>query len=464
MTDLAPELLHYVSEEARAELWRRGDLSWLLRPEQRQLKDQLDSVSVQLAVFNISRRFGKTFTLVTWALEQAQKSRQKIRYGCAFLTDLEEFVLPAFEQILETCPAELRPRYHSGKKVWRFPNGSTIKLVGLDKNPNGLRGNGIAKIIIDEAGYVANLRRIYVNVIVPATAKQKGIKLIFLSTPPETPDHYFVDLIQKAQSQDNGFYAELTIDAISDLDPAERKRLLDEVGGEASVEAQREFFCKVIIDPRIALCPEFSEALVVRPVVLPERCKFWVGGDTGGIRDKTVLLLMTYDFQRAKVLVLDERHFPCTTATEVWVPEVKAMEADRKVGRFVDCHGQTHVDLMSTHKYPVVVPRKDELEATVNQVRTAITRGQVEIDPKCQLLILTLKLGTLNKQRTDLNRTEALGHMDAFMALAYGLRHADKSNPFPLFGDAKPHSHYIDTTKTASSTGKALRSLFKGPR
>ncbi|MGJ8496011.1 hypothetical protein ACSFB1_12545, partial [Glaesserella parasuis] len=92
------------------------------------------------------------------------------------------------------------------------------------------------------AGFIANLKYQYTTVIIPATAKQKNIKIIVISTPPESPEHYFVEMITKAQTQSNGYYLCLTIDDISDLEPSERKRLLDEVGGEHSTTAQREFF------------------------------------------------------------------------------------------------------------------------------------------------------------------------------------------------------------------------------
>jgi len=453
-----------------------GGGTWLLRPEQKTLKAEIQRENVQLAVFNICRRLGKTFTIVLYCTEQADRERQNIRYGCAFLTDLEEFVLPAFETIISFMPPERRPKYHQGKKTWRFPNGSKIKLVGLDKNPNGLRGNAISKIVIDEAAYVQNLRRIYRNVIVPATAKQRGIKVIVISSAPEDPEHYFVELMQKAQTQANGYYAELTIDAISDLDPAEKKRLLDEVGGEQSDTAQREFYCKIIIDAALALCREFDEKRHVRPLAAPKHCYFWVSGDTGGIRDKTVCHLVTFDFERAKVQFLDERAFDAETPTSTWVRSVREMEGGtwdeekrrviggRKVSRHVDAPGQTQVDLMAEHGFASALPRKDELDATVNQVRTAFQRGQVEVDPKCKLLILTLKTGTLNKQRTDLARTEALGHMDAFMSAAYGLRHANKSNPFPAYGDAQPHTHYIDDSKPPlKKSARSLKRLLKGP-
>ncbi len=431
-----------------------------MRPEQVLLKRGLEEVTVQLAVFNICRRLGKTYTLVLYAIEQSIVEKQRIRYGCAFLTDLEEFVLPAFALILEDCPADVLPVYRQNRKTWIFPNGSEIKLVGLDKNPNGLRGNAIAKIIIDEAGFVVKLKFVYTSVIIPATAKQKNIKIIFLSTPPQSPEHYFVTLMDKAQAQANGFYRELTIDDISDLDPAERKRLLDEIGGEDSVEAQREFFCRIIIDITIALAPEFNQKIHVKELTAPDFCNWWVGGDTGGVRDRTVLHLMTYDFRRAKVLIMDEVEFPSVTGTETWVAAATEMEGARKVTRHVDCAGQIQVDLMGMHKYPCMLPRKDEFDATINQARVALRRGEVEIDPKCKLLIRTLKGGTLNNNRTDLARTDALGHMDAFMSFVYGLRHANKANPFPLYGGATSATHYIKPQHNQTAT--SLRGLFRG--
>jgi hypothetical protein len=443
-------------------LWQRGNLAWKLRPEQRKLKAGLETQQVQLAVYNISRRLGKTFTLVLYCVEQCLRRLQKIRYGCAFLTDLEEFVLPAFEQILVDSPSELRPTYTRSRKVWTFANGSEIKLVGLDKSPQGLRGNAIAKIVIDEAGFVSHLKYIYTSVIVPATARQKDIKIVFMSTPPPTPDHYFVELITKASTQANGHYVCLTIDDISDLHPDERKRLLDEVGGEHSIEAQREFFCRIIVDSTLALAPEFKRELHVRPLTAPPIAKFWTSGDTGGLRDKDVFHHWCYDFRRAKLLCLDERAFCLNTPTTELVKAVQLMEGATKPVRYIDAPGRTQIDMMA-QGFGCALPRKDELHATINQVRLALTNCTVEIDPKCKLLIATLEGGTLNKLRTDLARTEALGHCDAFMSFAYGLRHPDTRNPFPLHDGRRPIDVYVpsywqDERNTSLNT---LQGIFK---
>jgi hypothetical protein len=410
-------------EQATELLWERGDIDWKLRPEQRKLKTALESGACQLAVFNISRRLGKTFTLVTYAIEQAIRTRQKVRYGCAFLSDLEEFVLPAFALILEDCPERVRPKYIRSRKTWEFPNGSEIKLIGIDKNPEGLRGNAINVIIIDEAAFVSNLRHVYTSVIIPATAKQTNIKLIFISTPPESPEHFFVELINKAQLQANGYYATLTIDDISDLTPVERKRLLDEVGGEDSPVAQREFFCKIIIDATRALCPSFKAEDHVRPVTT-EHVKWWLFGDTGGVRDKTVFLEVGYDQVTQLVLFRSELAFDRNTATPVIIAAVKA-KWPGNTNIVLDAPGQLRVDYSSAG-LPTTPPQKDDFAAGLLLLLAAFHNGRAVIDPSCALLIRTLGGGMLNKQRTDYERSEALGHGDAAAAAIYSLRGVDR--------------------------------------
>ena len=418
--------------EAARELWYRGDLSHKLRPEQQLFKDHIDRNVVQLFVGNISRRWGKSFSLVLFAIEQCLKNPGiKIRYGAAFQSDLLEFILPAFAIILEDCPEEIRPLYALSKKTWVFPNGAEIKLVGLDKNPNGLRGNAIAIIIIDEAGFVKKLQYIYTSIIIPATAKQKNIRLVFVSTPPESPDHYFVALIEKAEAF--GYYATFTIDDISDLEPAERARLLQEVGGEASVTARREFFCEIIVDEIRAICSTFSLGAHVRPLTRPDHAVYLLSGDTGGVRDLTVCHILCYDWLNGVVLFLDERWFPAQIPSPVWVKEVLEMQNSFPgvIPRFVDAPGQTRVDLSAMH-FQSALPNKDEFHSSLTYLRKVFYGNEVLIDPKCKMLIRTLSKGLLNEQRSDFMRSDVTGHADAVMSAIYGLRHVDKTtNPLP---------------------------------
>lgn len=440
-------------EAAVGELWRRGILDWKLRQEQQKLKREINNPSRQLVVGNISRRWGKSYTLCAYALEQAIQTPQKIRYGCAFLTDLQEFILPAFELILADCPQHLRPTYHQTKKTFYFKNGSEIKLVGLDKNSNGLRGNAINIIIIDEAAFVNNLKYLHTSVIIPATAKQKNIKIIFISTPPESPEHYFsAELIDKAKNQENGYYLCLTIDDISDLPAEERKRLLDEVGGESSSTAQREFFCKIQVDANRAICTSFADRHIESSPT--DHYIHWqLFGDAGGVKDKTVFLEAGYDHVLQKVIFRSELEFPAQTPTTSIVAAVKAKWPNAP-SLILDAPGQLLIDY-STQGLPATLPQKDDFGAGLLLLGTTFHNDQALIDPSCELLIRTLKGGLLTRARNDYERSEALGHCDAAATAIYALRCVDKLTDLR----PKPKSENVFRLNVEPEYYKQLRGL-----
>lgn len=407
-------------EDILRQLWGAGHLKYMLRTEQKTMLALLHDCK-NLAVFNISRRLGKTTTSVAYCTENAIRKKQHIRYATAFLTDLEQFLMPVFEWVLQDCPEDLRPKWKASKKEYHFPNGSVIKLVGLDKNPNGLRGNAIDILVIDECAFVANLEYLYKSIIVPATMKRQ-FKLIFPSTPPESPEHFWSkELIPKAQEQ--GSYVELTIDAISDLHPDERKRVLDEVGGEDSPTAQREFFCKIIVDATRAIAPSFRPLEQIQEFD-PPHVKYDYFGDGGGVRDKTVFYQVGYDHVSGKIVVRDELAYSRNTETSAIIKGFKEKFGEGKTITF-DVSGQLSIDY-SAAGLPTTPVLKDDFAAGLRLLNNAFYNNQVIIHPKCELLIRTLKGGLLNKQRTDYERSEALGHADAAAALIYALRGVDR--------------------------------------
>lgn len=414
---------HLTREDAVAELWSRGHLEWKLRAEQKMLLRILRGMPAGLSVPNISRRWGKSTTCATYACEEAIRLKQHIRYATAFLSDLEQFIIPIFEWVLQDCPDDQRPTWLASKKVFRFPNGSVIRLIGLDKNPNGLRGNAIDLLIIDEAAFVSRLEYLYKSIIVPATMK-RPFKLIFPSTPPESPEHFWAKvLIPKARERNT--YVELTIDDISDLPPEERKRLLDEVGGEHSATAQREFFCKIMVDATRAICPTFDAKLHVASCADTPNVRWSLVGDSGGVRDKTVFLEVGYDHVSGLVLVRSELQFPPKTPTSAIIAAYKAKWPDQ-LTLTLDGSGQLLVD-WSAAGLAAGLPPKDEFNAGLLLLGNAFHNNQVRIDPSCELLIRTLAGGLLVPNRTDYERSDELGHCDAAAAAIYALRVVDRT-------------------------------------
>ena len=126
-----------IPEKVIAELWKRGELDWRLEPQQRELLNGIRLPHVEIVYGDFTRRGGKTDACATFVISEALKSKTKIRYAAAFQSDLSEFIKPAFDTVLESCPEALKPVFLDSKKAYRFANGSEIKLIGLDKNPNG---------------------------------------------------------------------------------------------------------------------------------------------------------------------------------------------------------------------------------------------------------------------------------------------------------------------------------------
>jgi len=428
--------------EERTELvelaWLVGNLEYKLRPEQQLLKDVINRAGRELIVPNIARKIGKTTTCVVYALEQAIQKKQHIRYATAFLTDLQEFLLPIFDLMLADCPEHLKPRYKASTKTFHFHNGSVIKLVGLDKNRNGLRGNIIDILIIDESAFVTNLEYLYKSVIIPAT-KDRPFKLIFPSTPPETPSHFWArELVPKAKLR--GTYIELTLDADQSLSPEERKRLLDEVGGEDSATAQREFFCKIIIDVTRAVAPSFKKDIHVQAFEA-EHINWRIFGDQGA-KDKNPFLKVGYDHNTRKILVRSE-YVPVSGLPTPAIVEGYKAAFPEKYGLILDCPKQLRTDY-SALDLPSSHPHKEDFESGLLQLNAALHQNQVIIHPDCKLLVLTLESGLLNPRRTDYDRTKEqskeLGHCDAAACLIYALRGVDKTtdlrpkpDPFEIF-------------------------------
>lgn len=414
------------------EAWKRGVLDWKLDKHQLELVQGMRTEGVELIYADFTRRGGKTYGAGVFCDSEARKQKISIRYATAFQSDLIQFIKPTFDLIEQDCPDDLRAEYLESAKVYKFPNGSEIKLVGLDKNPNGLRGNGIRIIVIDEAGFVANLKYIYEAVIVPATLRRKSqlkqpIKIIIITTPPrDATVHYAYQLKLKAQLEPNGFYMCKTIDEVDSIPDAEKERMFKEVGGKHSVTAQREFYCKWIVDEELAVCPTFDENKHVAMVFEPEYCNWSFVADTGGVRDKTVAYLVTWSHIHQKVVFWDEIAFEPKTSTSIILEGFKELIGPKEViGRFADAPPQLLVDY-SVAGFAAGLPPKDEFHAGLTMLRNAFYNDEVLIHPRCKLLIETLRSGLLNNQRTDYQRTDLLGHCDAAAAAIYGLRVVDR--------------------------------------
>lgn len=455
---------------AKQEKWYRSNLGYLLHSGQKIIDQKFQSITGQLFVGNISRQWGKSYWAVTKATEQCQKKpKSRVKYCTAFHTDLVEFILPTFDIVLADCPPALKPVYKVQGSKWVFPNGSEIKLIGLDKNPNAIRGNVIDLIIIDEAGFVSNLQYIYESIIIPATLHRPNCKIIFISTPPSTPAHPFGDFIHRAELEDA--YVKLTIYDNPRITDNDIERMAKEMGGKTSTTFRRECLCELILDDNLALCSEWStdyEQIVTRDEFFQYYHKL-VGQDLGR-KDHTALVFGYYDFKRAALIIEDELTMEGTEwTTETLKTEVTAKEAElwaeHKTFRRVSDNNNPHLltDLSSIHNIHFMAVKKDSsLEQMVNRVREWVKAGRIIIHPKCKMLLGCMRYGVWDKNRKEFARSKVYGHFDHFAALMYLLIHTPShSNPIPATHGHANHRSWLGHVKgPQSNNAKVIGTLF----
>jgi hypothetical protein len=468
------------------EYWHRGDLRHKLHAAQKVLQETYTRGKGQLFVANCSRQWGKSFWAVTKAIEAAlQQPKTQVRYGAAFQTDLEEFILPAFDKILEDCPVELTPRYNAKTSSWIFPNKSRIKLIGVDKKPNGLRGNTLDLIIGDEVGFWAKLDYIYKSVIVPSTLHRPNCRIILISTPPSTPAHEFVDYVQRAEAE--GSYVKLDIHTNPLITPDDILRMEKENGGSDSTTFRREFLCEFVTDGDLAIIPEWKDELIeaLEPDEFNQYYDRYIGMDLG-VKDLTAMLYGYYDFKRATLVIEDEDEMsgPSMTTeklvtairnkeTSLWgdLRKYWAMQEEMSgkkkaipYRRIADNNWPLLIaDLNSIHNMTFIDTSKDNLEAMINEVRLLVASGRIRIHPRCTKLIGCVRYGVWDEKKKAFARSNVYGHFDHLAALIYLVRNlSTNTNPIPAdhsFGTHKAFKFHIkdkDISHNARTISKSL--------
>ncbi len=463
MNEVTQEQIDIINQS----LWIKGDLGRKLHDAQQFLDRVYCDSLKQLFVGNCSRQWGKSYWAVTKAVETAIKiPRAQIRYGAAFQTDLVDFIIPAFDKVLEDAPPAQKGRRVGNFYV--FPNGSRIKLVGLDKNPNGLRGNTLDLIIIDECGFVSNLDYIYKSIIIPATLHRPNCKVIFISTPPSTPAHAFVDYVQKAELE--GAYVKLDIYTNPRITPDDIHRMIDEIGGTDSTTFRRECLCEFVTDSDLAIIPEWKDSYI-QDLPRDEFYKYYhkyVGMDLG-VKDLTAMLYGYYDFKRASLVIEDEDQMNGPSMNtlllkgaiiqkekELWANDQTPRDYNNNpvpFRRVSDNNWPILIqDLSSLHNLTFIETNKDNLEAMINEVRLMVQAGQLIINPRCKKLIGCLKHGVWDNKKKQFARSTVYGHFDHLAALIYLIRNLAKStNPIPASHGHENHRSWMGNIRDQKS-------------
>lgn len=432
-------------------IWRRHHtLRYRLHADQRAIRDAWLAASGRVFVLCCSRRWGKSWLGAALCIETAiSKPGARIAYAAPTMKMAREIIVPHLSALLEDCPDDMAPTFNRSELSWQFPNGSRILLAGCDnQNAERLRGTSLDLAVVDEAGFMADLRYVVQSILLPQLITTGG-RIFMPSTPSKSPVHDFTTYCLEAEAE--GRYAHRTIHDAPHITPELASEFMRESGGEDSSDWRREYLAEVVVDEDAAVLPEFTKHLrdiVVGDVELPEYVDRYVSIDVG-FHDLTVALFAAWDFPNARIIVLDERVYQHAHSAVI-APDVLAAERAlwgdvEPFVRVADCDAVVRADLAREHGLVCRAPRKDDKHAAVNATRMALANGQIVIHERCRTLIAHGKGAIWNRQRTSFERSGTFGHFDGVDALIYLNRHVDRnSNPFPRFHRGETHhSHWL---------------------
>ncbi|MFZ4411499.1 MAG: terminase large subunit domain-containing protein [Bacteroidales bacterium] len=459
--------------QARELLWRQGNIiEFLLDKNQKEVYKQYKENNIKTQVVVLSRQSGKTYALSTIAVQECLQRPGIIVTFCApRLNQAKKIAKTTLREVLKTCPKDIAPEYKSQENLFRFPNGSILELGALNQDrADDLRGSKSHLIIVDEAGFVDDLKYTLRSVLYPKLNTTKG-NILICSTPPRSAAHEFYDIIKQAEF--DGTLVKKTIHDCPRYTKEDIEGFAKEVGGADSTDFKREYLCQMITDEESAIIPEATDENMDEIVYEHKRPPFfdaYVSMDIG-FKDLTVVLFGYYDFRLGVMVIEDEIVIKGRELTTSRLATLIAEKEEALWGfkppymRVADNNNLILLNELTVDYGLTMRPSaKDNKEAALNNVRLHISDEMLSISPKCKTLIFHLKSGTWNKQRTSYDKTPDGGHADAIDALSYMLRNIQKmKNPYPYGFDNSAGDIYDPNSDRTMSFEQGMRGVFSNP-
>jgi len=378
-----------------------------------------------------SRQIGKSYVSLCYAIEYAIKNPGIIvRYLAPTLKQCHDIVADNFAKIIADAPSGL---IVSNKSAYRWKVGSSeIRLGALERaHVDSNRGGNAKLVIYDECGFVGSEDFQYaVESVMSAQLLRYGGREIFISSPSDDPEHYLHQAVMPECEANNTLFRYTVHDSPS-ITRDQIDKIAESCGGMDTDTFRREYLAEIVRSPEKLVVPTFDEVKHVVKCEPVHGALMHYQADWGGVRDKTVFLLMAYDYFHDRVHVFEEKVFDSNTTTAVVLESLKVWDVKYPdLSRSIDCPGQLQVDLVQSHNLLFKIPNKVDWQAKINQMNILFSLGKIDIHPSCTFLIQSLKGGRFNKMKTDFERTRLLGHCDALSALADGIRELPRQNPY----------------------------------
>lgn len=355
MSAEAVDLATLDEAEQREICWKAGDLSYMVLPHQREVYDafwewQATKHTLEkrrawtaagykyhrLWCWEIARRWGKTVLALLIIIEFCIRRPGSVGLLCtAYQNSIGSIILKILRTVFQPeAPDGYCPIYRASKDgehhlLWIPAVNSTITLVGLDLHSDKTRGNFQDFCYVTEAGFVSpgKLDDTFRGVITPQFRGRPHAWALFESSTSPVPDHEF-QTKYKEDCEGRETHVLKTIDE-SDLTEEEIEMELAELGGRETAVAQREAYCRLVVDEQRAVCPSFNELLhlvAANDVELPLYAYAYTGLDPG-VRDKCGVVFFYLDFI-AGVITVQSSYAESNKNTDIIADVIRSTEQE----------------------------------------------------------------------------------------------------------------------------------------
>lgn len=427
-------------------------------------------------VANCHRRFGKGTTVLTYVCERAHTEKITIRYGAPTQKQAYEILETLIDHIYKYAP-QMAPKLKDGDYVW--PSGSVMHVFGVKDSGEAdkARGTEADIIICDEYGFWRYKPSYILKSVLSPQLDDTDGQLIITSTPPEDMTHPFItEELAQAEAQGNLFRWDLGQSlAMGEISKQRHVRIIERCGGEDTDAYKREYLLDLVANKSRLVIPEAQEE------------SYYIGSQDRpfhyfpyfccdlGLSDFFHGIFGYVDFKQAR-LICEREYCANYQSTGEISMALKRIEQElafmnmNKIRRLGDSSDpQQLFDMSKDHDYYISpIHKRSKMnnvgfrDSVLNGLRIAIKQARILISKEgCPTLCSQLKYGLWNEKRTDFERSEALGHLDGLMALAYMWDNVDISeNPYPALAPGITEAtHYIDRNIYPLQPAHQLRKL-----
>jgi hypothetical protein len=454
LEQLSLEKREAIRKQVTEPLWRAGNLRYQWHGVQLKIDAAIEASSSRQAFVCVSRRVGKSTYLLSKAFGLClRKPGARVLYLAPTGRDAQIITTDTAQFLLQDCPEDIKPEYRYQDREFRFKNGSVIRVRGVNaEHADSLRGGSADLAILDEAGQMDQLSYLTTSVVMPMVLTTGG-RIIFATTPPTTPGHDSASIFNKLANL--GATSTFTIrEDVPHISRAAKKEMLIEVGEDPTkvddildgklepetTAAQREFFCRFVTDANLAVVPEWPayRSELIRIQERPTHLATYTSIDPGS-KDNTGILYGYHDFLANRLVIEDEDLLQNPNTRKI-ADVIRTKETATWGGfgvykRVSDIELRLIRDLRDEFGLDVSPARKDDMMASVHQLRHLVTSKRLVIHPRCVNLDRQLGNAIWNKRASDMERAgegSIDGHFDLVASLRYMIRAVDWGrNPYP---------------------------------